>query len=263
MGFQPRRSLGQNFLVDGNVLAHMVEAARLTSADIVLEIGPGLGTLTEPLLAGAGRVIAIEKDARLAEHLRERLAGHTGFELIEADALDVDLADLLARGVTKVVANLPYSVGSRILVRLFECDPRPSYIQVTVQKEVADRLRAAPGTADYGLLSVWAQLFYEVATARTISPTCFHPVPQVESAVVEMLRRPAPLVDAAAAAGIARIVKPLFARRRKQVGPQLAALLGDPDRAAAALAAAGIVRATRPEDIPVPSWSKVLHFLAS
>ena len=218
--FQPSRKLGQNFLVDANIVNFIMSRVQPGKDDLVLEIGPGLGVLTEPLVEHARGVIAIEKDKRLYEHLTSRFTGKTSLELICADALDVNFNELMKQGITKVVSNLPYSVGSRILVNLIEADPPPRYMLVTVQKEVGDRLRAKPATKDYGLLSIWAQLYYDVVMDKIVSPTCFLPAPEIKSAIVELRRHSKP-TDVKNRVFFNQLIKLAFSNRRKQLGPTL------------------------------------------
>jgi 16S rRNA (adenine1518-N6/adenine1519-N6)-dimethyltransferase len=244
----PSKVLGQNFLIDANILRIMIDAARLEPSDVVLEIGPGLGTLTEPMLERAGRVIAIEKDRRLFQWLEKHLAHFSNLRMIQGDALRTDLNAVLAEGVTKVVANLPYSVGSRILVELFSAPVPPSYIQVTVQKEVADRLRAAPSTPDYGLLSVWTQSLYDVHAVHVISGGCFFPEPQVKSAIVELKRRAAPLVARDRWPALMSLTKRAFEHRRKKLSSSLRGV---------DLEGAGVDPDARPENIAPAAWCRL------
>lgn len=253
MRFVPRRVLGQNFLIDGNILRIMLDAAALAPSDAVLEIGPGLGVLTGPLLERAGRVVAIEKDDLLYAHLQGTLGGHPALTLLHADALEADLAGWLASGVNKVVANLPYSVGTRILVELCQAEARPERIVVTVQREVADRIVAQPGGKDYGVLSVFAQADYAAAIHKGVPRTCFFPVPQVASAIVRMERRPRD-VSGVDDASFRALVKRCFEHRRKQLG----ALIHDP----AALAQVGLDPQQRPETVGVADWLRLTRALA-
>jgi 16S rRNA (adenine1518-N6/adenine1519-N6)-dimethyltransferase len=255
LNFQPSRVLGQNFLIDGNILRILVDAADPTPAETVLEIGPGLGVLTEALLARAGRVIAIEKDARLHAWLTQRFAAEPRLDLRLGDALRADLPALFAGGVNKLAANLPYSVGSRILMDCFMAARGPSRIVVTVQKEVADRLAAAPGGSDYGLLSVWAQVRYHVRLHKVIPRTCFLPAPEVTSAIVTLDRKAEDPLPAELARGFADLVKRAFSQRRKQLG----GLLKNPD----ACVAAGIAPSARPEELAVADWIRLAAALAN
>ena len=247
--FKPSRVLGQNFLIDGNTLRIIADAAELTASDTVVEVGPGLGVLTDALLDAAGRVVAIEKDPRLHAWLMQRFAGEPRLDLRLGDALRADLPALFAAGATKLVANLPYSVGSRVLMDCFMARPGPARIVATVQKEVADRLAAAPGGGDYGLLSVWAQVRYEVRLHKVIPRTCFLPAPEVTSAIVTLARKAADPLPAALAPRFGDLVKRAFSQRRKQLG----GLLRNPE----ACVAAGIAPSARPEELAVEDWLRL------
>ncbi len=214
---QPRKALGQNFLIDANILAIILKIAGLTQQDQVLEVGPGLGVLTAPLAATARRVLAVEKDRRLYAGLLESLGHCDNLELIHADMLKLDLEALLKSGINKVVANLPYSVGSAILVNFLRSSLPPARLLLTLQLEVARRLVAQPGQKEFGLLSLWSQLSYQVSIQKTISPTCFYPPPNVRSAIV-LLDRRAPLLAAPAARQLFfALTKLAFSQRRKQL----------------------------------------------
>ena len=217
LGVRPLKSLGQNFLIDANILGIILETAEPAPDDCVLEIGAGLGALTEALAARCRKVVAIEKDSRLAAFLKRRFAPRPNIELIAGDALRVDLKGILASGITKIVANLPYSVGSAILVEVFKGGSFPSRIVVTLQAEVGRRLTAEPGGKDYCLLSIWSKLRYEARIKRMISPNCFLPRPLVQSAVVRLdLRgeRASAPVDPDFFFGITKYA---FGQRRKQL----------------------------------------------
>lgn len=255
LGLRPRRALGQNFLIDANILRILLRTAELRREDQVLEVGPGLGVLTEWLVRYAGRVVAVEKDPALFQFLQSHFAGTANLDLIHADILDADLEALLAGGVTKVVANLPYSVGSRFLVELFQSANPPARIVVTVQREVARRLAAAPRAEDYGLLGILAQTVYAVKIVKEISPTCFLPSPEVRSAIVELVRlpddrEPRPRNRAA----LLELLQGAFARRRKQLAPFLKSQAG-------LLARLGIEPRARPEDLSPEQWVQLSNEL--
>lgn len=257
-GIVPSRAMGQNFLVDGNILRLIVDAAAIESSDGVIEIGPGAGVLTEAIVEQAGRVTAIEKDARLYAFLRERFAGSRSLDLVHDDALDVDLSALVAAGFRKVVSNLPYSAGTRILMRFFEREPRPDLMVVTLQLEVGRRLTAPPGSRDYGLVSVHAQRLYDVEIVRRISGTCFHPPPDVESAVIRLVRRPVPRAVPSSQPHFAALVKGAFTRRRKQIQRVLQEMEESPRGMARATPewfhALGIDPVARPETLSPEQW---------
>lgn len=217
LDFRPSKVLGQNFLIDSNILKILLAAADLRPDDAVIEIGPGLGVLTEGLTRGSGRVVAIEKDHRLAAYLKTRFQETTNLELVEADALDTDLDEYLAAGCNKVVANLPYSVASRLLVNLAESPHRPGQMVVTIQNEVADRLTAKADTDDYGLLTVILQLRYEISIRKEVSPSCFYPPPEVKSAIVNMVSR-APAEEPRDYDQLKKLLRLCFSKSRKQLG---------------------------------------------
>jgi len=220
---QLTKSLGQNFLHDQNQLRRIVQAAELFADDRVLEIGPGLGPLTELLLESAGRVLAIEKDARLVAVLRERFAAQPKLELLHADALAVVKDRAREWQDWKLVANLPYSVASPILVELVQNPSRPERLVATLQLEVAKRLMARAGSDDYGVLTLLVQLRYKPKESFKIPRGCFFPEPDVDSACVVLLRRAEPLLEEPQHRLFESIVKRAFSQRRKQMAKLLKA----------------------------------------
>lgn len=211
------KSLGQNFLHDENQLRRIIEAAGLDAQSKVLEIGPGLGPLTERLLETAAAVLAIEKDQRLLELLSKRFADRENLTLAHADALDFLKAETRDWSSWKLVANLPYSVASPILVEL-ALNPRgPERMTVTVQREVARRLCANAGRKDFGVLSLLIQLNYHPREEFKISASCFFPEPAVDSACVTLARRDVPLLSPELVPPFARLVKIAFSQRRKMM----------------------------------------------
>lgn len=220
-GIQLTKSLGQNFLHDANQLRRIVAAADLKKADKVLEIGPGLGPLTERLLDQAGEVLAIEKDARLVQVLQQRLNTGTGRTPILRLVLD-DALEYLKRNPRdwtewKLVANLPYSVASAILVELAQTGRGPQRIVATLQIEVARRLLAKPGAPDYGLLTLLVQLDYKPQAWFKIPAGCFFPEPDVDSACVCLVRREPPRLTGEGHATFIQLVKRSFSQRRKMM----------------------------------------------
>jgi 16S rRNA (adenine1518-N6/adenine1519-N6)-dimethyltransferase len=233
-GIQLTKSLGQNFLHDANQLRRIVEAAELEKADKILEIGPGLGPLTELLLENAGEVLAIEKDLRLVEFLRERFnvaqasrlhnsttllkaGGTPALHLIHADALEFLRRESHDWGDWKLVANLPYSVASTIFVELAQSPKRPERMVATLQLEVAHRLMAKAGDEDYGVLTLLLQLDYELRDWFKIPASCFFPEPDVDSACVVLIRRAQPPLSDHQRVMFAKIVKRAFSQRRKMM----------------------------------------------
>jgi 16S rRNA (adenine1518-N6/adenine1519-N6)-dimethyltransferase len=213
-GIQLTKSLGQNFLHDANQLRRIVEAAELSKDDKVLEIGPGLGPLTELLLQNAGEVLAIEMDARLVEVLRERFPK---LNLLHADALDFLRREPRDWGDWKLVANLPYSVASPVLVEL-ACGVRaPKMIVATLQLEVAKRLMAQADDDDYGILTLLVQLDFAPQSFFKIPPECFFPSPDVDSACVILARHAQLLLPENLRESFVKIVKRAFSQRRKMM----------------------------------------------
>ena len=215
-GIQLTKSLGQNFLHDANQLRRILGAAKLTAEDKVLEIGPGLGPLTELLAAYAGEVLAIEKDASLSGVLKERIR-ESSFQLVRADALDYLKRESRDWSTWKVVSNLPYSVASPILVELAQADHGPMLIVATLQLEVAKRLMAPPGGKDYGLLTLLVQLDYQPKGSFKIPASCFFPEPDVDSACVSLARRAPELLIPQQKPFFRQIVKRAFSQRRKMM----------------------------------------------
>ena len=232
----PRHRFGQNFMIDQNLVRLVADAGELSPADWCLEVGPGTGTLTEELLARAGRVTAVEIDRDLARLLRDRLAGREAFRLIEGDALagkhglNADLVALLreARGSgvhPKLVANLPYNIASPLVVELLI--EGVELLAFTVQKEVADRLRAAAGSEAYGPLTVMVQMLGRVEVLRTLPPQAFWPAPKIESSLVRVTR-----VDrlGGRVRPFGAFVQKVFSFRRKTLRKALAQGGYDPER---------------------------------
>jgi 16S rRNA (adenine1518-N6/adenine1519-N6)-dimethyltransferase len=251
-GLHPKKSLGQNFLVEEDVLLKIVDAANLTRQDSVLEIGPGLGALTRHLARAAQSVVAVELDDRLIPILCDQLRGFSNVQMVHADILAVAPAELVGRPYV-VVANLPYYITAAILRHLVESRPRPRRMVLTVQREVADRLTASPG--DLSLLAVSVQVFGDVAQVMVIKAGSFYPRPEVDSAVirVDLYDRPAfsPLDEGY----FFRVVKAGFALRRKQLRNSLAAGLQlEKRQVEAALHAAGIDPRRRAETLAVADW---------
>jgi 16S rRNA (adenine1518-N6/adenine1519-N6)-dimethyltransferase len=266
LGIQPSSALGQNFLIDRNILDIMLDVAALKPQDCVLEIGPGLGTLTETLVDRCGRVIAVEKDRRLYEFLSDRFKEQKNLELICGDFLEIDDASFCRLGIDKVVANLPYSVASRILVDLARSARPPSEISATLQLEVGERLAAQPGGHDYGLLTIWVQRKYDVAVKKTISPTCFYPAPKVRSAIVHMQLKKDDVVPLKDPALFYELTKHAFQHRRKQWAGVLSRapgrLLTPLARAQQILAELGMDMKARPENLSVDDWCRFSNALA-
>ena len=218
---QLTRSLGQNFLHDQNQLQRIAAVAQLSASDRVLEIGPGLGPLTELLIEQGCHVLAIEKDSRLVEVLRRHFADTPKLELVHADALDFARDRARDWHDWKLVANLPYSVASPLLVELAQNPRRPARMVVTLQLEVARRLMAKVGDEDYGVLTLLIQLRYQGKEWFKIPRGCFFPEPDVDSACVFLLRREQPLLSEELQPAFDRIMKLAFSQRRKMMAKLL------------------------------------------
>ena len=257
---QPKKSLGQNFLTDQRVLERIVEAAEHGPEDIVLEIGPGLGTLTRLLAAEAGRVVAVELDQRLVKVLKQTLADLPNVEIIHGDILELNPADLLERHMAglqyKVVANLPYYITSAILRHLLTAEVRPRLMVVTVQLEVARRITAEPG--DMSLLAVSVQFYGRPRIVARIKAGAFYPSPQVDSAVIRIDLDDRPVVEVDDPDGFFEVVRAGFAQRRKQLRNALAAELNLPaSEVAQALSRAGVNPRRRAQTLSIEEWGKV------
>jgi 16S rRNA (adenine1518-N6/adenine1519-N6)-dimethyltransferase len=260
---QPKKSLGQNFLTDQRVLERIVEAAELTPEDIVLEIGPGLGTLTRLLAERAERVIAVELDQRLVELLRQTAAAKADLpnvEIIHGDILELNPADLVRQHKAdlqyKVVANLPYYITSAILRHLLTAEVRPKLMVVTVQLEVARRIIAQPG--DMSLLAVSVQFYGQPRIVTRVRAGAFYPSPQVDSAVIRIDLHRHPVVEAGDANGFFEVVRAGFAQRRKQLRNALSAELNLPtSQVVQALGRAGVNPKRRAQTLSIEEWVRV------
>lgn len=253
-GLSPKRSLGQNFLSDHNLIRKLVDSADLTPGMLVLEVGPGTGTMTEELLARGCSVIACELDNGLAAHLTDHFAEQAAqgrFTLIHGDclagkhAINPRIYEVLAGRPFRLVANLPYGAGTPLMSALLVDVPACDLLAVTIQREVADRLLARPGSKDYGALAVVAQAAAEISRVASASPECFWPRPDVISSMVLLRRRAVPLADLPRLSEFCRVV---FAQRRKQLGSLMHKNV-DWNSVAAAPGCAGIVPTLRAEQL--------------
>ena len=218
-GFKKR--FGQNFLVDERVLSRIIEGAEITKADSVLEIGPGIGTMTEALCEAAGAVKAVEIDKELIPILSETLSPYSNVEVINADIMDLDLKSLFL-GPFKVVANLPYYITTPIVMKLFESGADIESVTVMVQKEVAERMQAKPGGKDYGVLSLSVSYYAEPEIIANVPPNCFIPRPEVSSAVIRLKRRSEPPVAPIDRELMFELIRAAFAQRRKKLSNSVA-----------------------------------------
>lgn len=251
----PRRWLGQNFLVDGNIVRKSVELAAVRTGDRVVEVGPGLGTLTRALLGAGAEVWAVERDATLAAHLRATLVRDGRLHLTEADAMDHPLAGIpdARDGTFKIVANLPYAISSPWMESVC-LGPHPERLVLMLQREAADRLTAQVGTGHWSALTVQVDLAFEKAGLHPVPAKCFHPAPKVDSCLLFLRRR----ADARRLGPHARkVARLLFTQRRKQVGSSARNLFPDDpavSRWLAGLNEHGLAPTARPETIPAKVW---------
>jgi 16S rRNA (adenine1518-N6/adenine1519-N6)-dimethyltransferase len=258
-GIRPTKQWGQNFVVDGNTVRRIVRVAGVGAGDTVVEVGPGLGSLTLALLSVVGRVVAVEVDPVLADALPDTIAAHAPgltdrFEVVQADALAVHT--LPGPPPTALVANLPYNVSVPVVLRFLELFPGLRTILVMVQLEVAERLAAPPGSRTYGVPSVKAAWYADVRLAGSVSRSVFWPVPNVDSGLVRLTRRDPP-VTTATRAQVFACVDAAFAQRRKTLRAALAGWAGGPALAEEALVAAGIDPRTRGEQLDVAAFAAI------
>ncbi|MBP6016678.1 MAG: ribosomal RNA small subunit methyltransferase A [Candidatus Promineofilum sp.] len=274
-GIAPKQSLGQNFLYDEGLLARITAAAELSPDDAVLEVGPGLGALTRQLASVAGRVVAVELDDRLLPILRYELEPFSNVEIVHGDILTFDPASRFA-GPFVVVANVPYYITGAILRRLLEGNPRPRRMVLTVQREVAERLTAAP--PNMSLLAVSVQYYGRVKGMGTVKAGAFWPRPEVDSAVIRIdvderhLSRSAGFLTGEQAAeqrgtveveeAFFRVVRAGFSEKRKQLKNNLRRLGPSDEAIAAALEKAGVDGRRRAETLTVGEWEKLVQSLA-
>ena len=254
----PAKTLGQNFLHDQNLARWIVDQAQITPADYVVEIGPGLGALTRFILEKGARVLAIEKDARLANFLRAHF-GHERLEVLNNDALKFDPRALFAHRQVKLLGNLPYNISSALLLNFLEQPSSISLWLLTLQKEVAMRLSASPSTHDYGALTLRVQLHHRVKHLRSVRATVFFPQPDVDSAVVRILPRDPLELPARDDELLLKLIRTGFSQRRKQLRKLLRTRVSDWDRVASHL---DINPKARAEELSLLQWIDLTNFIA-
>ncbi|MFX4287628.1 16S rRNA (adenine(1518)-N(6)/adenine(1519)-N(6))-dimethyltransferase RsmA [Janibacter sp. G349] len=262
-GVRPTKQWGQNFVVDANTVRRIVRAGEVTAQDHVVEIGPGLGSLTLALLEAAGRVTAVEVDPVLAAALPGTVAEEAPhaverLEVVHADAMTV--TDLPGPPPTALVANLPYNISVPVVLHFLETFPTIERVLVMVQLEVAERLAAGPGSKTYGVPSVKAAWWTDVALAGRVSRSIFWPVPNVDSGLVRLVRR-APPTTAATREQVFAVVDAAFAQRRKTLRASLRSIAGSGEVAEAALLAAGVDPRTRGEQLDVLAFARITEEL--
>lgn len=253
-----RKGLGQHFLIDEEVLKRITSAAEITPADVIVEVGPGLGILTRELARQAGRVIAIELDNKLAAALKQTLASLNNITIINDDVLRLEPGDLVTEPKTsyKVVANLPYYITSPVLRHFLEAPAKPRLMIIMVQKEVAEVIVAKPG--EMSLLSVSVQFYGEPRIIGYVPAQCFYPAPKVDSAILRIDPHPQPVVAVADEAGFFELVRAGFTTPRKQIVNSLAQGLGvSKIDALSLLETAGIVPQRRAETLSLEEWARL------
>jgi len=246
---RPRKKWGQNFVVDPNTIRKVVKAAEIDAGDVVLEIGAGLGSLTLGLASCATRVVALEIDARLTESLRAVVAQAPNVDIVEGDALKLDLGEF---GAGNLVANLPYNIASTVVLKTLQEAPGISRLTVMCQKEVGDRMAAGAGGKDYGITSVLIARHGRAVVVARIARNAFYPVPNVDSVIVKVVRHEAPI--AVNDESFKRVVKAAFAQRRKGLRSSLAPVAGNVRAAEELLTGAGIRPHARAEELDLEQF---------
>ena len=258
IGVSPVKSLGQNFLHDRNLAKWLVDQAAISPEDFIVEIGPGLGALTELALAKGARVSAIEKDKRLVQFLREKFRGDA-LEVVHGDALEFDTRMLYAQPKVKLLGNLPYYISSQLLIKFLEY-PSPIYLWLfMLQKELARRLVATPATSDYGALTLLVQLHHRVEYLRTVPASVFLPKPEVDSALVRVTPRDPQEFPACNYKVFEELVRRGFSQRRKQVGKLIRHPVPKWEIAAAEL---GLNVKARAEELSLQQWIALTNYVA-
>jgi len=255
--FKFTKSLGQNFLVDDTVLEDIVSGAEISQEDLIIEIGPGVGTLTRELLKKAKRVCAIELDYGLISILNEELKDFENFQLIHKDALKVDFHEVIGtEHSVKVVANLPYYVTTPIIAKLLKGNYKFKSLTIMIQKEVAERIAAEPGGKDYGSLSILVQYYCNTKILRKVSPTSFIPQPKVESTVIRLDRLDKPRVEVKDEELFFKVVRQSFNMRRKTLKNAVKSLgMLDSDKIDEAFKAVGINPGRRGETLSIEEFA--------
>jgi 16S rRNA (adenine1518-N6/adenine1519-N6)-dimethyltransferase len=252
-GLSPKKSLGQNFLVDDAALERIVDAAEILPESSVLEVGPGLGSLTRYLAQSARRVVAVELDANLIPALQEALRGFTNVEIIHGDMLKLDPAQIMREDGYLVVANIPYYITSNLIRHLLEGKARPSRLVLTIQREVAERITAKPG--DMSLLALSVQVYGKPAVVARIPAGSFYPAPDVDSSAVRIDLFPEPVIPLEALEDFFRLAKSGFGQKRKTLRNSLGAGLSwSGEQTAQMLQAAGIDPQRRAETLSLEEW---------
>ncbi|WP_319402235.1 16S rRNA (adenine(1518)-N(6)/adenine(1519)-N(6))-dimethyltransferase RsmA [uncultured Anaeromusa sp.] len=260
-GIRMSKKLGQNFLVDPSVVAGIVKAAGIQEQDVVLEIGPGIGTLTQGLAETGAKVVAVELDRHLLDVLAHTLEGYENVRIVHGDILKIDILQEVGCGPFKVVANLPYYITTPIIMELLEARLPIDYMVTMVQKEVAERMAAEPGSKAYGALSVAVQYYTKPHVLMIVPPRSFIPAPAVDSAVICCERREKPAVEVEDEALFFRVVKAAFGQRRKTLANALKAGGFPQEQLQLVLAKAGIDAMRRGETLSLDEFAAIANGL--
>lgn len=259
--FRFTKSLGQNFLVDQNIVRDIVKGAEVSKEDYVIEIGPGVGTLTRELLKEAASVTAIELDDKLLPILKEELKEYENFHLIHGDATKVQLDAVYPGKEIKLVANLPYYVTTPIITKILNDKVAFSSLTIMIQKEVAERMDAVPGTKDYGSLSVLVQYYCDTKIVRSVPPEAFMPRPKVDSTVIRLTKLEKPRAHVEDEALFFKIVRMVFTMRRKTLSNNLKSLGYTREFIEEVLEAAGIDLKARGETLSVEKFAELSNVI--
>ena len=265
--FAFQKKFGQNFLIDTHVLDKIIRAAGVTKEDMVLEIGPGIGTMTQCLAEAAGRVVAVEIDSNLMPILKDTLKDYDNITVINEDILKVDIKKLAEEynggRPIKVVANLPYYITTPIIMGLFESEVPIDNITVMVQKEVADRMQTGPGSKDYGALSLAVQYYAEPYIVANVPPNCFIPRPNVGSAVIRLTRHQKPPVEVRDSGLMFRLIRASFNQRRKTLQNGLnnsSELHYSKEQIARAIESLGVPATVRGEALTLEQFARLANY---
>jgi 16S rRNA (adenine1518-N6/adenine1519-N6)-dimethyltransferase len=265
--FKISKNLGQNFLIDKNIIEKIVEGAGIGKDDLVIEIGPGIGALTEAAAARADKVIGIEIDRNLTPVLTEALSGYENIEIINGDILKVNIDELIKRtgkkaGEVKIIGNLPYYITTPVIMKILEDKAQAESLTVMVQREVADRIKAGPGTKKYGAITAAINYYCEVEHVIDVSREVFMPKPNVDSAVIRLRIRKTPPVDLIDEKAFFSCIKASFGQRRKTLLNSLAGFYGlDKQSVLTALTAASVAPQRRAETLSLEEFATLSNCL--
>ena len=261
-GFKFSKSLGQNFLIDKDVIDGIVEGSGVTEKDLAIEIGPGIGTLTEALSEKAGKVVCVEIDRGLAEIMRFTLGGQKNVKVVVDNILKTDINKLIEEEIgsldrVMILGNLPYYITSQIIMKVLKAGTRAESLTVMMQKEVAERLLAEPGSRTYGAITCAVDYYSEISEIEEVPKTCFMPRPKVDSEVVRLDLRKTPRVEPKDEGLFFRVIKAAFGKRRKTLLNSLSAVVSDKDMLKETLKEAGIDEKDRAESLAIEDYARI------